>query len=120
MKYFFDTYAIIEIIKKNEKFAPYEKEEITTSVLNIGELYYALLRDFDEKTADMWIEKLRPVSVSIDIDTVVEAMKFKSKNKDKGLSFVDVCSYAIAEKLGLVLLTGDKGFLGLSGAEVVQ
>ncbi|MEK6852302.1 MAG: PIN domain-containing protein, partial [Nanoarchaeota archaeon] len=62
MKYFFDTYAIIEIIKENPNYNRFKDEEIITSILNLGELYYALLRDFNKYKADEWYEKLKNVN----------------------------------------------------------
>jgi hypothetical protein len=35
--YFFDTYAIIEIIKENKAYSKYSKEPIITSMLNLAD-----------------------------------------------------------------------------------
>ena len=41
--YFFDTYAIIEIINGNKDYETFKNQKIVTSTLNIGELYWAFL-----------------------------------------------------------------------------
>ncbi len=51
MKYFADTYALIEIIKGNPNYERYSKEELSTNLLNLYELYYALLKDYSEEIA---------------------------------------------------------------------
>ena len=120
MKYFFDTYAIIEIIKENVAYKKYLEEEIVTSVLNMGELYYALLKDYDENIADLWYNKLKQNLLFIDPKVVIEAMKFKFKNKGKNLSFIDCVSYILAKEKDLIFLTGDKEFKGFVNVEFVN
>ena len=50
-KYFLDTYALVEIIKGNPKYKEFSNHDLHTSIFNLYELYYNLLRDFDEKIA---------------------------------------------------------------------
>lgn len=120
MRYFFDTYAIIEIIKETPSYEKYRDEEIITSVLNIGELYYALLRDFGERTANEWYGKLKNTALGISSDDVVEAMRFRFGQQQKKLSFVDCVGYITALANGLVFLTGDREFEGLPKVEFVR
>ena len=120
MKYFFDTYAIIEIIKQNMNYEEYKSEDIIMSILNLGELYYALLKDFDPIVADYWAGKLKPVSLSIDHDVIIKAMKFRFNNKAKKFSFIDCVGYILAKELGLVFLTGDEQFKGFPNVEFVK
>lgn len=118
--YFFDTYAIIEIIKDNQNYQRFGKEEIVTSILNLGELYYALLKDFDEKMANGWKEKLKGCYLSITESVVVKAMKFKFENKNKNFSFVDCVGYILAKENNLKFLTGDKEFEDMKNVEFVK
>ena len=120
MTYFFDTYAIIEIIKDNKNYEKYKSEDILTSILNLGELYYALLRDFDRQVADFWHEKLKTVSTSVDSDVVVKSMRFRFENRKKGFSFIDCVGYVLSKELGCVFLTGDPAFEGLPNVEFVK
>src|SRR3989344_3734635 len=101
MTYFFDTYAIIEIIKENKSYEEYNQEEIITSILNFGELYHALLRDFNESLANEWKEKLKGCYLTLSEDIIVNAMKFRFKNKDKNLSFIDCVGYVLAKENNL-------------------
>ena len=120
MKYFFDTYAIIEIIAKNENYEKYNEEDIVTSILNAGELYYSLLREKGEKTADFWHDELKQSSIMVDIEIVKKAMKFRFENKNKNLSFIDCVGYIIAKERNLKFLTGDKEFEGMENVEFVK
>lgn len=120
MKYFLDTYAIIEIIKKNKNYNKYEEEEIITSILNVGELYYSLLKEKGEKIADFWHESLKQTAIVPDIETVRKAMKFRFENKAKNFSFIDCVGYILAKERSLRFLTGDKAFEGFENVEFVK
>ena len=120
MKYFFDTYAIIEIIEENKSYEKYKEEEIVTSILNLGELYYALLKESGEKTADSWHEKLRQSAIMIDAEIVKKAMKFRMENKGKKFSYVDCVGYVLAKERNLRFLTGDEGFKDMENVEFVK
>ena len=120
MNYFFDTYAIIEIIKENKHYEKFLDEELLTSILNVGELYYALLRDFGKKTAKQWQEKLKQTVLSPNLDDIVKAMEFRFKNRGKNLSFIDCVSYVMAKENKMKFLTGDKEFEGMDNVEFVK
>jgi uncharacterized protein len=120
MKYFFDTYALIEISKENMAYKKFLKEEIITGNLNLGELYFSFLKDGDKKNAVFWIEMLKPKTLTVSIKTIINAMEFKFLNKKKNFSFVDCCAYMQAKELGLLFLTGDKEFKGMPDVEFVK
>ena len=120
MKYFFDTYAIIEIIEENKSYGEYKEEEIITSILNVGELYYALQKASDEKTADDWYEKLKHSAIIIDVEIIKNAMKFRIQNKEKKFSFIDCVGYTLAKERNLRFLTGDEGFRSMDNVEFVK
>ena len=118
--YFFDTYAIIEIIKENKSYEKYNQEIIMTSVLNLGELYYYLLKNFNENVANDWKKKLEHNLLGIDADIITKAMIFKYKNKGQNFSFIDCVSYIVSKENGLLFLTGDKEFKDLTNVEFVK
>ncbi len=120
MRYFFDSYAIIEIIKENENYLKFKEEEIATSILNLGEVYYHLLKEKDEKTANSWHSLLIKNAMLVDSEAVTEAMKFRFENKSKKFSFIDCVGYAMAREKGLKFLTEDKGFEGFENVEFVK
>jgi|SRR3989344_5029237 len=118
--YFFDTYAIIEIIKENKSYIRYNDETINTSILNLGELYYALLKDYNENTANEWRRILEKNLLIINSDLIVKAMIFKYKNKHKNFSFIDCVGYVMAKENNLIFLTGDKEFKDMLNVEFVK
>jgi len=120
MKYFFDTYAIVEIIRENKNYEKYFEEEVITSVLNLGELYYSMLREKGENEADKWYEKLKQSIFMVNPEVIRKAMKFRFDNKNKNLSFIDCVGYKLAEEKGLIFLTGDKEFKELPNVEFVK
>lgn len=120
MKYFFDTYAIIEIIRESEAYKPYLDEEMTTSLLNVGELYYSLIRECDKKTADYWATKLECCCLDFDVQVIMEAMDFRFKSKPKKFSFIDCIGYVMAKRNELVFLTGDKEFEDMPNVEYIK
>ena len=120
VKYFFDTYAIMEIIKKNINYEKFREEEIVTSVLNLAEMYYGLLKYSDKKTALEWFNKLKSFTLNIDAETIRKAMEFKFENKQKNLSFIDCIGYAVAKEHNILFLTGDKEFEKFENVEFVK
>ena len=120
MRYFFDSYAIIEIIRGNENYLKFKDEELVTSILNLGEVYYYLLKEKDEKTADSWHRLLINSAMLVDSGIVVKAMKFRFENKSKKFSFVDCIGYMLAKEKGIKFLTGDKGFENFENVEFVK
>ena len=119
-KYFFDTYAIIEIAEGNPRYEQYREIDFATARLNIVEFHYRMLRYFNEQTAEASIEKMWNNAVEFDKDTMVEANKFRLKNKSKKLSTTDCIGYIYALKHGMLFLTGDKEFEGLPHVEFVK
>lgn len=120
MRFFFDTYAIIEVIKENQAYFRFKECPIVTSILNLGELYYALIKDFGEDFAEEWHDKLKPMALDVTLPEVIGGMKFKYKKKKVNFSFVDCVSYAMAKEHKLIFLTGDKEFAGLPNVEFVK
>ncbi|MBS3066599.1 hypothetical protein J4205_02130 [Candidatus Pacearchaeota archaeon] len=45
--YFADTYALIEIIKGDKNYQKFLNKSLFTSIFNLYELYYSLLRDYN-------------------------------------------------------------------------
>lgn len=122
MIYFFDTYALIEIIKGNHRYKEYEKEEIITTRLNLMELYYSLLRLFNERVAEQYFNFFLPSCVPIENNIIKTAMKFRLEQRKKKnlMSYIDCISYFVALQNNVRLLTGEKHFLGLKNVEFVR
>lgn len=56
--YFFDTYAIIETLKGSDGYLAFSDKQIITSVNNLVEVYYYLLREKGQKLQMKSFQKL--------------------------------------------------------------
>ena len=119
-KFFWDSYAIIEIVKGNINYFSYGDEQIIFSIFNLVEIYFAILRDFGKKTAEGIYEKYYPAVINIPDNILKEAMEFRLKNKTKRLSYADCIGYMYALRNNMFFLTGDKEFENLKNVEFVK
>src|SRR3989344_2544987 len=110
MAYFFDTYAIIELAEANLMYEKFQGIEITTSVLNIGEMYQIILRKQGKEAADNWFKKANFKLLEITPEIITEAVHFRHLNKKNNFSLPDAVGYKLSLKHSLIFLTGDKQF----------
>ncbi|MFH0876239.1 MAG: PIN domain-containing protein [archaeon] len=110
MKYFLDTYAIIEIIRGNPNYKEFFDAEIVTLKVNLAELAYHFLVSGDEKAMIEYSEKYSIIAKDIPFDIIVDAVKLKHAHKKSNLSYIDCLGYTYAKKNNCVFLTGDKEF----------
>ncbi len=116
---FFDTYALVEIAKGNPRYRKYlDVEKITLTKLNLIELYYAILRDFNEAEAKKHYFFYLPFAREITDEVVFAAMRFRLGHRS--LSYADCIGYAAAMRGGDKFLTGDAKFRGLENVEFVR
>lgn len=120
MEYFFDTYAIIELIKANPKYESFKERVITTSLMNLAELYYSLLLENKKEIADFILNELNFEILEINQDIILDSSLFRYKNKSLNLSYVDCIGYILSLKNSLVFLTGDKSFKDLKNVEFIS
>ena len=118
--FFFDSYAIVEIIKGNKNYEPFIRSDIITTKLNIFEVYYGLLRDVGEKEAEEFLKKYYQFIINFDENMIRESSKFKLNNRKRNLSMVDCIGYILAKKIDIKFLTGDKEFENLPNVEFVK
>lgn len=114
---FLDTYALIEIAKGNTNFVEYLNLGFIITDINLAEFYSVLLREFNEKTADYWYRKIENYSQPVSKRILIEAVKFRHKNKKSGISFFDAVGYIFAVLNGYLFVTGDKEFRNLDNVE---
>ena len=119
-KYFFDSYAIIEVINRSPQYERLRDVSITTNVLCLGEVYYYFLKVHNKQTADFWIEKLNVDVLSITKEITIEASQIKFDYKKKQFSYPDCIGYVSAKKNKLKFLTGDREFKGMDNVEFVK
>lgn len=116
--FFFDTFALFEIIYGNPKYEKYKSARAITTILNIAELNYGLKKEFDKATANRITEKYYPLAIDIGLEELQEAMDLKIKNKQ--LSAADAIGYTAAKSHGVKFLTGDKEFEKMPNVEFVK
>ena len=121
IKYFYDTYAIIEFLKGSKKYQKYFKKDLgITTKLNLMELYYAYIED--EDYANEVYDAYSEIAVEISDDQIKKSMKVRSdlKNMKLNISYVDAIGYSISFDSGIKFLTGDKEFKNLPNVEFVK
>jgi len=108
-KYFYDTYALVELMKGNPSYVQFviEKDGVT-SRFNLMELYRFLIKTSGKAKADKQFDALLPFTVEFEDQDIKGAVLLKEKNLD--LSYIDCLGYVAAIRLGLKFLTGDKEF----------
>lgn len=119
-KYFFDTYAIIELIKGNPNYEFIKDNVIITSSMNIAELYYSLLLENNQEFADKIINSFNFELIDITSKIAIKSSLFRFQNKKLKLSYIDCLGYILALKNNLLFLTGDKDFESLENVEYVK
>ena len=118
--YFFDSYAIIELIKGNPNYEFVKDNIIITGVMNMSEVYYALLLENTEDFAESIIKKLNVQIISLDLEMAARAAKFRYKNKKLFLSYIDCAGYILAWEDNLIFLTGDEGFKNMDNVKLIK
>lgn len=117
--FFLDTNALIEIVAKNPNFKQFLEDEMLTSALNIGEMYYYFIRNKGEIFADRWHKFFLSIAVDVKLDTIIGAMKFRYENKSRSFSYIDCIAYNQALENNAVFLTTDKAFAGLPNVRLI-
>lgn len=118
--FFFDSYAIAEIIKGNGNYLKYASSIIIITKLNLFEIYYGILRDGTEYDADLFIEKYKKYVIDYSEDVIKDAARLKFEHRKRNLSMADCVGYCVAKKWGVKFLTGDKEFEHMENVEFVK
>ena len=119
--FFFDTYALYEIIHENQNYLAYTTGiAIITTRLNLMDLHYILLRTYGLEYADKAFDYFKKFCIEISDEAVKEANYFKYKNKKRNLSYVYCIRFILAKKRNVKFLTGDKEFADLANVEYVK
>jgi len=123
MPYIYDTYAVLEYISGNRKYARYFEEDYGfLTVLNLMEIYYAVLSQFGEEAAEKAYSATASFLREFDEEDVKESMKLRLKLRRQGLnvSYADALGYHLSLRLKIKFLTGDIVFKGLENIEFVR
>ena len=112
-----DTYALVEIAKGNLAFADYLSQDIVITTITLAEFYGVLLREEGERVAEKWFQKLNYYSQPVEVNILIEAVKFRYEHKKRNISFFDAVGYIFSFKKNFVFVTGDKEFEQLENVE---
>ncbi|HIH39616.1 TPA: type II toxin-antitoxin system VapC family toxin [Candidatus Woesearchaeota archaeon] len=117
--YFFDSYAIIEIIRGSDSYKRYVSSNIVTAKLNLFELYYWVCKELNDiNTAKDELMKYSSCILDYDLDIIEKAAELKLKKRN--LSMTDCIGYMLAVKLDIKFLTGDHEFQNMPNVEFVK
>ena len=120
-KYFFDTYALIEIYKGNPSYEKYKEGiQLILNKLNILEYIYFLKREGKAEDINEIFNKLGSFCVEYDNDVLKKAAEMKLKYKEEKISFIDCIGYELAKKYNYKFLTGDEKFRNKKNVEFVK
>ena len=120
LTYFFDTYALFEIVHGNKNYILYSNVALITTKLNLMELHYRLLDLYGKDYAEKAYNKFLQFVIEISDDIIKKANQFKLINKKRRLSYVDCIGYIIAKMNNVRFLTGDKEFENFENVEFVK
>jgi predicted nucleic acid-binding protein len=120
LNYFFDSYAIIEIVKENPKYEPYRNELAVLTIFNLAEIYWSALLDYTEEKAELIFQTYKNAVVEVDDETLKEAILFRKEHKKRNLSYTDCIGYIYAKRNNLNFLTGDMQFEKMPFVEFVK
>ena len=112
-----DTYALIEIDKRNPRFAQYTKANFVVTGETLAEFFWVLMREANQEIADSWHKKLLPFSVSVSPTLLVKAMLFRREHRKQRISFFDAVGYVYSRANNIPFVTGDKEFKHFRGVE---
>ncbi|MEK6963149.1 MAG: PIN domain-containing protein [Nanoarchaeota archaeon] len=115
---FFDTYALVELLKRNPIYQTYAGATIVTTKLNLFEVYEILLSDYSCEIADRFLETYYPLARKYNLNNIRQAVLLKQSHRK--LSMTDCVGYALARQLSIPFLTGDSVFQGMEGVEYVK
>jgi len=119
--FFFDTYAFFEMLKGNEKYAPYAHGvSIMTTKLNLLELHHGLRCRQGRRIADQRFDEFSMLALPIDNDVLKQSSELRAQLKQRKLSYIDCIGYVVALANNLKFLTGDQQFEDLPGVEFVK
>lgn len=120
LKFFFDSYALIEIYKGSENYEKYKKAKIVTAYIHVYETYYNLRKECSSEEIEDFFQQLQKFCISLKFDWIKDATEFRLRNKKADLSYADCLGYIVAKELKIKFLTGDRQFEKLDNVEFTK
>ena len=99
-----------EIVERMLQYAVDHDEVHLLSSINLGEVFYSILRDYGEAVAQEALIRIRrgPIDIIVpSIEQTLVAARFKAGG---GISYADCFAGALALERNLPVLTGDEEF----------
>ena len=121
MRYYFDTYALVELLRRKD-FLRYSAKGLVTSRWNLAELLVFDLREHDEAVARRHFARFLGACQDVSDEDLFQAAVFREaqRRRSRLLSYVDALGYVLARRLSVRFLTGDDAFRGLPGVLFVK
>ncbi len=116
--YFFDSYAIFEMLEGNPNYEVYKKSLIVLTKLNLFEVHYGILKEKGKEKAKDLLEEFSESVVDYNNEDIVNASEIKKQNPQR--SMTDCIGYVVSLRLKIKFLTGDKEFEDLDNVEFVK
>jgi PIN domain nuclease of toxin-antitoxin system len=120
MHFFFDSYALIELIKNNPTYEKFRDELIVTNALNIAETHYILMTIVGREKADAALQRLSVTLLALDKEIAIAASTFRHQQAKLKLSYANCIGYCLARKHHLLFLTGDDALKKFDSVEFVK
>lgn len=120
LEYFFDSYALVELLKGNPHYARYCDARVVITLLNLIELTQQVLRDLDESRAREAYHKFKENVAEPSEEVVLAALRFRLQHKHRRFSYADAVGYTYANHAKIPFLTGDRQFEGFPNVEFVR
>ena len=120
MNFFFDSYAIIEILKNNPNYEQFRNLIIFTSTINLSEVHHHLINNVREKIARELATRLNIQLLDIGKESAIKAAEFRFQYKKEKLSCIDCIGYVLAKEMSMKFLTGDEKFKNKGNVEFVK
>ena len=123
MRWFLDSYAIIEMARGSSHYSPYRRDSSVTSSPQLLEAFYILLEQGYEELAIATLARLSPITVHPPLTITPSVARFRLRRKGatgRRFSYAGAMGYVYARERGYAFLTGDHEFEGLPGVEFVR
>ena len=121
-RFFYDSYAVLAFTSGSPAYKDYfEKNDGVLTKLNLLEIFYRSLEQFDFKAASDILDTFSKYLVDFGLEDIAGSMKTRLELKGEGrnVSYADALGYFLSRRMGIKFLTGDKAFQGLGGVEYV-
>lgn len=117
-RYFFDAYALLRLFEDAPSARPYANVPIFTDQGCMYEFAREVLRRTSARVVRTALAELRTERLVATEDDLVEASKFLQRAPR--ISAQDALAYTLAQRNGLLFLTGDGAFRRLPGVEFLE